>query len=285
MIVCPNCNHQNPDGATQCEACLTPLPATTTCFNCGATVQADAAFCGQCGVDLRSKGGEEQNQRPDKPDASVLATVVSGPVEPPDAAETSEAPVEVTVVSSGSVPDLAPMEPSKEAEPIAREPSVASEEEESSAVPAPAPSTEYPEKEQEEKEEEEAQASPGPSSVHPASTQLQQQSVILLHIRTNTQIELPTNLPVIHMGKPNDRVPPDIDVSGFPDAEVVSRLHADIRVEGDSYYIEDAGSSNGTYINNTPLPKGNRHRLRQGDRVSLGKGDLVSFLLKIAPLN
>jgi pSer/pThr/pTyr-binding forkhead associated (FHA) protein len=87
------------------------------------------------------------------------------------------------------------------------------------------------------------------------------------------------------MGKPNDRVPPDIDVSGFPDAEVVSRLHADIRVEGDSYYIEDAGSSNGTYINNTPLPKGNRHRLRQGDRVSLGKGDLVSFLLKIAPLN
>jgi pSer/pThr/pTyr-binding forkhead associated (FHA) protein len=114
---------------------------------------------------------------------------------------------------------------------------------------------------------------------------LQQQSVILLHIRTNTQIELPTNLPVIHLGKPNDRVPPDIDVSGFPDAEVVSRIHADIRVEGDSYYIEDAGSSNGTYINNTPLAKGNRHRLRQGDRVSLGKGDLVSFLFKVAPLH
>ena len=280
MIVCPNCNHENPDGATQCEACLTPLPATTACFNCGATVQADAAFCGQCGVDLRSKGSEEHSHKPEQPDASVLATVVSGPVEPPDAAETSEAPVEATVVSSDSLPDLEPIEP-VEPEPIASEPSVASEEEEekspSSAVSAPAPSIE----EEQEKEE----ASPASSSVYPASTQLQQQSVILLHIRTNTQIELPANLPIIHVGKPNDRVPPDIDVSGFPDAEVVSRIHADIRVEGDSYYIEDAGSSNGTYINNTPLPKGNRHCLRQGDRVSLGKGDLVSFLFKVAPLH
>ena len=95
-------------------------------------------------------------------------------------------------------------------------------------------------------------------------------------------IELPVNLSVIHIGKPNDRVPPDIDVSGFPDSEVVSRSHADIRVEGDSYYIEDTGSSNGTYINNTPLTKGNRHKLRPGDRISLGKGDLVSFLFQVS---
>jgi hypothetical protein len=232
-------------------------------------------------MDLRSKGSKEQSLKPDKPDASVLATVVSGPVEAPDAPETSEAPVEATVVSSGSVPDLAPMEPLVEPEPIASAPSVASEDEEeksltpSSAVPAPVTST----------EEEEPEVSPEPSSVYPASTQLQQQSVILLHIRTNTQVELPAKLPIIHVGKPNDKVPPDIDVSGFPDAEVVSRIHADIRVEGDIYYIEDAGSSNGTYINNTPLAKGNRHRLRQGDRVSLGKGDLVSFLFKVAPLH
>jgi ribosomal protein L40E len=52
MIVCPNCNHQNPDGANQCEACYTPLPATTSCPNCGATVQTDASFCGQCGFNL-----------------------------------------------------------------------------------------------------------------------------------------------------------------------------------------------------------------------------------------
>jgi len=53
-------------------------------------------------------------------------------------------------------------------------------------------------------------------------------------------------------------------------------------VEGDACYLEDVGSSNGTYVNNTPLPKGNRHRLRAGDRISLGKGDLVTFLFQLS---
>jgi pSer/pThr/pTyr-binding forkhead associated (FHA) protein len=115
-----------------------------------------------------------------------------------------------------------------------------------------------------------------------SNTQLQTQSARLLHIQTNVSLELPSNLPVIHLGKPNDLVPPDIDVSGFPNSEVVSRTHADIRTEGDAYYIEDVGSSNGTYINNIPLTKGNRHRLRPGDRISLGKGDLVSFIFQLS---
>jgi pSer/pThr/pTyr-binding forkhead associated (FHA) protein len=93
-------------------------------------------------------------------------------------------------------------------------------------------------------------------------------------------MELPSNLSVIHVGKQNDQIPPDIDVSGFPNSDIVSRIHADIRVEGDAYYIEDVGSSNGTYVNHTPLGRGNRHRLRAGDRISLGKGDQVTFLFQ-----
>jgi len=113
-----------------------------------------------------------------------------------------------------------------------------------------------------------------------SSTQLQVQTARLLQVQTNLTLELPTNLSVIHIGKPNDRIPPDIDVSGFPNSEIVSRVHADIRVEADAYYIEDLGSSNGTYINNVPLPAGNRHRLRIGDRIALGKGDKVTFLFQ-----
>jgi pSer/pThr/pTyr-binding forkhead associated (FHA) protein len=124
---------------------------------------------------------------------------------------------------------------------------------------------------------------PEPISVKPDNrTQLQQQTARLLHTQTNTEIELPQNLPVIHLGKPNDRIPPDIDISGFPNSEIVSRIHADIRLEGDAYYIEDVGSSNGTYINNLPLPMGNRHRLRPGDRIALGKGDKVTFLFQLS---
>ena len=114
------------------------------------------------------------------------------------------------------------------------------------------------------------------------ATQLQIQNASLLHLQSNTTIEIPDDLDVVHFGKPNGQIPPDIDVSGFPDSEVVSRVHADLRIEGDAYFIEDMGSSNGTYINHSPLQKGNRHRLRNGDRIALGKGDLVTFIFQIS---
>lgn len=44
----------------------------------------------------------------------------------------------------------------------------------------------------------------------------------LFHVQTNTYIDLPLNLSVIRIGKPNDRIPPNIDVSNFPNADVVS---------------------------------------------------------------
>jgi pSer/pThr/pTyr-binding forkhead associated (FHA) protein len=159
-------------------------------------------------------------------------------------------------------PDLIELDPLVPPDPLgvlsemSPDPSVAPEVEEAVLTPVPAPTS--------------------------SATQLQQQSAKLLHLQTNVVIELPPGLPVVHLGKPNDRIPPDVDVSGFPDSEIVSRIHADIRIEGDSYFIEDVGSSNGTYINNAPLPLGNRHRLRAGDRVSLGKGDKVSFLFQLS---
>lgn len=129
---------------------------------------------------------------------------------------------------------------------------------------------------------------PEPSPVAPAAvpsvntpTQLQQLCARLLNLQTNVVVEIPPGLSIVHLGKPNDRIPPDVDLSGFPNSEIVSRIHADIRIEGDAYYIEDVGSSNGTYINNAPLPMGNRHRLRPGDRIAFGKGDKVSFLFQM----
>ncbi len=243
MIVCPNCNHQNPEGATQCEACYTPLPTTIACPSCGASVQSDATFCGQCGSSL-----QQSTSAPQQPNPDVIPTVVTPPA--PDAIPAPTVEVEPVPVTT-SAPDL----------------------EKSSSPPEPIPettatATNIP-------------PSPGAVPINPA-TQLQQRWAKLVHVQTNTVVELPQNLSVIHLGKPNDLVPPDIDVSGFPNSEVVSRKHADIRAEADAFYIEDMGSSNGTYINNIPLSPGNRHRLRPGDRISLGKGDLVSFIFQMA---
>lgn len=103
----------------------------------------------------------------------------------------------------------------------------------------------------------------------------------LRHTSTNTTVALPPHS-TIRIGKPNEQVPPDIDISGFPDSGVVSRVHATIHREGEAYYIEDAGSSNGTYINNLPLSTGSRHRLRTGDRIAFGKADKVAFLFEMA---
>ena len=268
MIVCPNCNHQNPDGANQCENCYTPLAVTTSCPKCGAIVQADAAFCGQCGFDLKGNASIEEGQVLSETSPAVMPTLVS-PISAPDIEIPNLAMPDKLVAPEPLLSGRVNLEkssnpntpvPIEEEEPISTINAV--------SIPVATPEV--------------SSVPPSEEKAIPAKTQLQEQSAKLIHIRTDTNIELPVNLPVIHIGKPNDRVPPDVDVSGFPDSEVVSRSHADIRVEGDSYYIEDTGSSNGTYINNTPLTKGNRHRLRPGDRISLGKGDLVSFVFQVS---
>lgn len=216
MPVCPTCNHSNPDGATQCEACFTPLPIMMPCPYCGDPVQNDATFCGNCGQTI---------------DPSQLA--MSGAEVPPSGqAEEPPTPLPIAVL-----PD--------------------------NAAPIPA----IPD----------LNVAPPPIVM---ATQLQSQAATLIHVQTQTTLELPQGLMVIHLGKPNEQVPPDIDVSGFANSDVVSRVHADIRIEGDAYYLEDTGSANGTYVNHTPLAPGNRHRLRSGDRLSLGKGDLVTFIFQ-----
>ncbi|MFM7426553.1 MAG: FHA domain-containing protein [Elainella sp.] len=297
MIVCPNCNHQNPDAAIQCEACYTPLPEMTTCPSCGTSVQADASFCGQCGFNLREAAQTQPAARSE----------ISAETSPETSSETSEASITAGTLTSepgGSslpapdpafeIPALSPLEPlvtpaslseltgtPSEAEPTTPEAeSKLSPVFGSTAEPAPSPepavvssSSVAPAV---------ASSSSPMSSATGSQTQLQTQTARLLHVQTNTTVELPGNLAVIHIGKPNDRIPPDVDVSGFPHSEIVSRIHADIRVEGDIFYIEDVGSSNGTYINNAPLPSGNRHRLRPGDRIALGKGDKVTFLFQIS---
>ena len=294
MIVCPNCSHQNPDGAIQCEACYTPLPSMVDCPTCGASVQSDASFCGQCGANL--------SLSPSAPLPDPVSANTTGP-DIPDPLATTEG-LNAIDIPDVTVPDLVEFEPLVSSEPLPDldpfQPNLDPLQAETQAPissPAESPGSSAMSQTLPAATETEAEAAPlspipEPESVqNPTetpgitptfkSTQIQTQAVQLLHTHTNTMVDVPPHLTVVHIGKPNDRVPPDIDVSGFKDSEVVSRVHADIRVEGDSYYIEDMGSSNGTYINNIPLSPGNRHKLRSGDRIALGKGDKVSFIIQI----
>ncbi len=286
MIVCPNCNHPNPDGAVQCEACYTPLPATTNCPSCGATVQADAAFCGQCGYNLHSA--------PAVPVATAVTPTVAPdipvevpPLVTPDPLLELLQPDPLGISSTNSHPPVGSSLPPTAVAAQSQETAIES----SSPTPPPSVPDQPIVFEQEIPTPPPAEPASVPQSPLPAAsasnvtaarTQLQQVTARLFHVQSDREIELPQNLSVIHIGKQNDRIPPDIDVSGFPNSEIVSRIHADIRVEAGAHYIEDVGSSNGTYINNLPLSSGNRHRLRAGDRISLGKGDMVTFIFQLS---
>ncbi len=343
MITCPSCNHQNPEGSLQCENCYTPLPASTSCPNCGASVQTDATFCGQCGFNLQAENPlsasveeaavdslpnisleevslpneqiplAEANpdilpQTPTSPtiqspwddnewdDHEIEATeddrtfaqtqeltygfpetessqTISFVSETPEAefAETeSNSANEATMMWESEAPNL---DLGHDSTPVSSEElAIKSEQFSTSSESDLAAQT------QAKSTRENNSAALGNLT---GATQLQIQTASLLHLQSNTTIEISDHLDVVHIGKPNGQIPPDIDVAGFPDSEVVSRVHADIRIEGDAYYIEDVGSSNGTYINHAPLLKGNRHRLRAGDRVALGKGDLVTFIFQL----
>jgi hypothetical protein len=272
MISCPNCQHQNPDGATQCEACYTPLPTTSSCPNCGAPIQSNATFCGQCGFNLVPAVASVEATQVNLPDpqnvSSIPPTVAAGftsnppPTNPPEEEST---PISQTIPPISTPPVSTPPVSTP---PVSIPPTPPVSTPPDYTMPDPDPVTLTEENK--------------PPVVGASATQLQIQTASLFHVQTGTKIEIQQNLSVIHIGKPNDQIPPDVDVSGFPNSEIVSRVHSDIRIEGDSFFIEDVGSSNGTYVNHTPLLEGNRHRLRPGDRIALGKGDKMTFIFQMS---
>jgi len=63
---------------------------------------------------------------------------------------------------------------------------------------------------------------------------------------------------------------PDLEFPCDPDDDVVSSLHALVRREADgAWWLEDAGSTNGTWLNGRRI--GPPERLRTGDRFTLGQ--------------
>jgi predicted component of type VI protein secretion system len=57
----------------------------------------------------------------------------------------------------------------------------------------------------------------------------------------------------------------------LPDAaRVISRFHAHVSCEGDTYFLEEMGSANAAEVNGKALVPGQRSQLRPGDRIRIG---------------
>jgi pSer/pThr/pTyr-binding forkhead associated (FHA) protein len=102
----------------------------------------------------------------------------------------------------------------------------------------------------------------------------------LFHIQTQAQFKLLPNQGIIQIGKQGEEIPSNIDVAHLPHSDIVSRIHAQIKIEEDGYYLVDPGSTNGTYLNHEKLEVGERYPLKFGDVISLGKEEKVSFIFQ-----
>ena len=52
---------------------------------------------------------------------------------------------------------------------------------------------------------------------------------------------------------------------------LVSKRHAMIQKIKDDYFITDLGSTNGTFVNKTPVPQGKYVKIEAGDRIKIAK--------------
>jgi len=65
---------------------------------------------------------------------------------------------------------------------------------------------------------------------------------------------------------------PDVDLDSDDPEAKVSRRHARITLNEGKYFLEDLGSTNGTFVNRGKrLPPGERHPLKDGDEIIVGK--------------
>jgi pSer/pThr/pTyr-binding forkhead associated (FHA) protein len=229
-----------------------------TCPECGSVNPPESQYCGECGIELSKTEAapepvaEKSAPNPERPPNPRPPKATKG------ATPTAEKPVPPKV------------EPEPVAEPVAPPPP----EEKAPESPPPRPSVlaSAP-----------PAAPPRPAPAPIAGTRLQLTQAFLVHAGTGERFELPIGRSLVYIGKPNEELPPDIDISHLPDTDVVSRIHATICIEGEQYALEDAGSSNGTYLNGELIRAGARFRrpLTSGDTLSLGKGDKVSFRFEL----
>ena len=95
-----------------------------------------------------------------------------------------------------------------------------------------------------------------------------------------TEFQLTSDESTIGRWDADNGVFPDIDLDAHDDDAKVSRRHARIRRNNGSYFIEDLGSTNGTYVNRgRRLLPGNTQILNDGDEVIVGK-TFLRFLVK-----
>jgi pSer/pThr/pTyr-binding forkhead associated (FHA) protein len=234
MPKCTNCGHNYISGELHCPECFEPVPIVAA---------------------IPSESGSGSNQTPASPE-----TIQSlGEQGDPFAGLFNDAPQKAATVQPAMKP---PVEPAGDIRtlfnPAMRRPESASEPPVSAVQPNLVQT--------------EPDRKPIEPSLQPLSgTQAPPRAgfLVVAHGQgAGTQFPLAPEATVIGRWDPTVKAFVEVDLAGLDTEAKISRKHARITVRNGSYYIEDLGSTNGTYINRG-------ERLIPGDQVPLNDGDEI----------
>jgi hypothetical protein len=264
------------------------------CTKCGHENQDDAFYCDECGEELKTNtlsSSEEETITSEEPSAELSSSEVASdeaevdiPLhsdsEPEPVAESvSTEPEELEPVAESVSTESEELEPvaesvsteSEEPEPVAESVSTESEEPEQStfSLPIGAPTRL------------EIDEPPIEQIVSPPTTlELPElPKAILINQETGEKFILPSEEKTAYIGRVNEEFPVQVDLSAIAHADLISRVHAAIHLENEVYYLEDAGSSNGTWLNEKQIQTGTRFRqqLNPGDTIAFGRNQTIKF--------
>ncbi|HYN84198.1 MAG TPA: protein kinase [Pyrinomonadaceae bacterium] len=99
--------------------------------------------------------------------------------------------------------------------------------------------------------------------------------VVMGTTELNRAFELPKESNLVGRSDPHSNIFPEVDLSPFDPETKISRRHARIWRQGDTYLVEDLGSVNGTVVNDTiRLGPRQPRTLEHGDKIRLGETTL-----------
>jgi FHA domain len=94
-----------------------------------------------------------------------------------------------------------------------------------------------------------------------------------------TEFTLSTGESFIGRWDADNGVFPDVDLDAYDPEAKVSRRHARVLLQGGKYFIEDLGSTNGTFVNRGKrLIPGSKQVLNDNDEVIVGKTFLRFYI-------
>ena len=233
-------------------------PMSIICLNCGHENQHDALYCDECGEELTTNLSpvEEDPTPSEEPYAEVSSNDVNA----------DEVEVDTSLQSEAT-------ELQSEAEAALESASAETEELEQSPSSLPIGAATRLEIDE----------PPIQNIVSPPTTlELELPELpkaLLINQETGKKFILPSGEKSVYIGRLNEEFPVQVDLSAIPNADLISRVQAAIHLENEVYYLEDAGSSNGTWLNEKQIQSGTRFRqqLNSGDTIAFGRNKTVKF--------